>query len=38
VRFLMYIDGRTRRDGWDIQLAFLSVVLADERARKEAGA
>ena len=38
VRFLMYIDGRTRRDGWDIQLAFLSVVLADERVRKEAGA
>ena len=38
VRFLMYIDGRTRRDGWDIQLAFLSVVMADERTRKEVGA
>ncbi len=38
VRFLMYIDGRTRRDGWDIQLAFLAVVMADERARQEAGA
>jgi hypothetical protein len=38
VRFLMYIDGRTRRDGWDIQLAFLAVVMADERARREVGA
>jgi hypothetical protein len=37
VRFLMYIDGRTRRDGWDIQLAFLSVVMADERTRREVG-
>ena len=35
VRFMHYIDGRTRRDGWDIQLAFLSLQLADERARKE---
>ena len=24
-RFLQYIDGRTRRDGWDIQLAFLAL-------------
>jgi hypothetical protein len=38
VRFLMYIDGRTRRDGWDIQLAFLAVVMADERVRREVGA
>ena len=35
VRFMHYIDGRTRRDGWDIQLAFLAVQLADERLRKE---
>jgi hypothetical protein len=31
VRFLRYIDGRTRRDGWDLQLAFLARALAHER-------
>jgi hypothetical protein len=35
VRFMHYIDGRTRRDGWDIQLAFLAVQMADENARRE---
>ncbi|MCR9160179.1 MAG: hypothetical protein ACE37F_37355 [Nannocystaceae bacterium] len=29
VRFLHYIDARTRRDGWDLQFAFLSLVMAD---------
>lgn len=27
-RFLAYIDGRTRQDGWDIQLRFMSVAAA----------
>lgn len=27
-RFLSYIDGRTRQDGWDIQLRFMSVAAA----------
>lgn len=35
VRFLRYIDGRTRRDGWDLQLAFLARALAHERALEE---
>jgi hypothetical protein len=35
VRFLHYIDGRTRRDGWDIQLAFLSIALADQAQRED---
>lgn len=34
-RFLQYIDARTRRDGWDIQLAFLAIAATDE-AREEA--
>ncbi len=25
-RFLSYIDGRTRQDGWDIQLRFMSIA------------
>lgn len=33
VRFLSYIDLRTRRDGWDIQLRFMAI-----RARAEAEA
>ncbi len=33
-RFLMYIDGRTRSDGWDIQVRFMAI--AQERA-EEAG-
>lgn len=28
-RFLGYIDGRTRQDGWDIQLRFMSIAAAD---------
>lgn len=28
VRFLQYIDARTRRDGWDLQFAFLGLVTA----------
>jgi len=28
-RFLSYIDGRTRQDGWDIQLRFMSIAAAD---------
>lgn len=35
VRFLQYIDARTRRDGWDIQLAFLARVLADQESVTE---
>lgn len=35
VRFLQYIDARTRRDGWDLQASFLGVLLADETARKK---
>lgn len=29
-RFLQYIDARTRRDGWDLQFAFLSLVVAQQ--------
>lgn len=29
IRFLRYVDGRTRRDGWDLQLAFLSLRATD---------
>lgn len=36
VRFLHYIDGRTRRDGWDIQLAFLAIAMAEGGAEEEA--
>ena len=35
-RFLAYIDGRTRQDGWDIQLRFMSIAAAadhEEAAR-----
>ena len=28
-RFLSYIDGRTRQDGWDIQLRFMSIAAAE---------
>lgn len=34
-RFLKYIDIRTRREGWDIQLRFLSIA-ASSRRRAEA--
>ncbi|MGB1012914.1 MAG: hypothetical protein ACPG4T_02185 [Nannocystaceae bacterium] len=30
VRFLFYIDGRTRQDGWDIQLRFSHLAAVDE--------
>ena len=28
-RFLAYIDGRTRQDGWDIQLRFMAIAAAN---------
>ena len=32
VRFLAYIDARTRRDGWDVQVQFMAIVAeAEER-------
>lgn len=34
-RFLAYIDQRTRRDGWDIQLKFMAIAAAE---RDETGA
>jgi len=30
VRFLSYIDGRTRQDGWDIQLRFAHLATVDD--------
>lgn len=38
VRYLAYIDVRTRRDGWDVQLRFLAIqsrLEAEARARGE---
>ena len=35
IRFLRYIDGRTRRDGWDLQLAFLALRVAEEPEHAE---
>ncbi len=35
VRFLTYIDGRTRQDGWDIQLRFQHLV--QQQAASEGG-
>ncbi len=35
VRFLRYIDGRTRRDGWDLQLAFFARIDAHQHALEE---
>jgi hypothetical protein len=32
-RFLAYIDTRTRADGWDIQVTFMSVVAKDQAAK-----
>lgn len=29
-RFLSYIDGRTRQDGWDIQLRFMSIAASSD--------
>jgi hypothetical protein len=36
IRFLRYVDGRTRRDGWDLQLAFMALRAADDGAHEEA--
>ncbi len=36
VRFLYYIDTRTRADGWDIQLRFHGIRVRAEAARKAA--
>lgn len=36
-RFLQYIDARTRRDGWDLQFAFLSLVMAQQAADERRG-
>jgi hypothetical protein len=35
-RFLGYIDLRTRKEGWDIQLRFSALAEQDEAARREA--
>ncbi len=37
VRFLQYIDARTRRDGWDLQASFVGVLVADQTAREQPG-
>lgn len=34
-RFLGYIDGRTRQDGWDIQLRFMSIAAANASGDEE---
>jgi hypothetical protein len=36
-RFLMYIDGRTRGDGWDIQVRFMAISRQAEATRLDAG-
>jgi hypothetical protein len=36
LRFLSYIDGRTRRDGWDIQVRFMALASAAEAKALEA--
>jgi hypothetical protein len=36
-RFLLYINGRTSSDGWDVQLKFMAIVMA-EGERREAPA
>jgi hypothetical protein len=33
-RFLAYVDLRTRRDGWDVQLRFMSIAARAEEASK----
>ena len=35
-RFLQYVDGRTRADGWDIQLRFMAIAAADGEHRRAA--
>lgn len=37
LRFLAYIDGRTRRDGWDIQVRFMALA-SEARATSGQGA
>lgn len=37
VRFLQYIDARTRRDGWDLQASFVGVLVAEQSAREQPG-
>lgn len=37
VRFLVYIDGRTRQDGWDLQLQFMNIVAHNEASRSKEG-
>jgi hypothetical protein len=34
-RFLGYIDGRTRQDGWDIQLRFMGIAAANASGDEE---
>jgi hypothetical protein len=34
--FLGYIDMRTRKEGWDIQLRFMALADADGKERKMA--
>ncbi len=36
VRFLQYIDSRTRRDGWDLQASFLGLLVAEQATREHA--
>ena len=31
-RFLAYIDARTRRDGWDIQVRFMAIQAEAEQS------
>jgi hypothetical protein len=35
-RFLQYVDGRTRADGWDIQLRFMAIAAAEGERRRAA--
>jgi hypothetical protein len=33
-RFLGYIDLRTRKEGWDIQLKFMAIAEAETKAKR----
>lgn len=35
VRFLQYIDARTRRDGWDLQASFVGLLVAEQTAQEK---
>jgi hypothetical protein len=37
-RFLKYIDVRTRKEGWDIQLRFTAIAAADHEQRERSSA